>query len=191
MKGVYLSKLKKTLKRTKAESKGHQLNVIGRIISGIQAGMFKKVLFSIWTSFFNKFQCGIGQKGAYIKRENRWVMSVTIFFPREGNHLETTSMLICFPSFVARVAPMKPIHRTRFLKSESPQFRPVLKKFRRTICEKARRIMKPKNVTMRVCSILAVASSTRSHRFIIFLPSINSPEKRLLHLRLFWRRSVH
>jgi hypothetical protein len=49
--------------------------------------------------------------------------------------------------------------------SESAQSRPVLKKFRRTICKKAVRIMKLKKVTRRVCSTLEMASSTRSHRF--------------------------
>ncbi len=92
-------------------------------------------------------------------------MSVTIFLPREGNHLETTSMLMCFPSFVARVAPMKPVQRTRFLMKESAQSRPVLKKFRRTIWKKAVRIMKLKEAD-KVTAVAKLVGLTEEERVV-------------------------
>ena len=55
-------------------------------------------------------------------------MSVTIFFPKEGNHLETTSMLICFPFLCSKGSPDETDPKDQIpYQANPPQFRPVLK----------------------------------------------------------------
>jgi hypothetical protein len=72
--------VKRLLKKRRPNRKVMRPNVMGKIIPGVQVGIFKKAIFPISASFLMNFSA------AYVKRtqmekENKRVIRATKFFP--------------------------------------------------------------------------------------------------------------